>query len=146
MQNNGLEQQIAGLPHQDMKELKALWQSYFNQPAPIFNKATLVQKLAYRMQEVEYGGLKPEVRQQLKDLAAGAKLKPKRTFRMKNRPPVGTRLMREYVGVAHYVTVLTSGFEYQGRVYRSLSGIASEIVGVNRSGAEFFGLNGGSKR
>jgi hypothetical protein len=146
MQNNGLEQQIAGLPHQDMKELKALWQSYFNQPAPVFNKATLVQKLAYRMQEVEYGGLKPEVRQQLKDLAAGAKLKPKRTFRMKNRPPVGTRLMREYDGMAHYVTVLTSGFEYQGRVYRSLSGIASEIVGVNRSGAEFFGLNGGSKR
>jgi hypothetical protein len=47
MQNNGLEQQIAGLPHQDMKELKALWQSYFNQPAPVFNKATLVQKLAY---------------------------------------------------------------------------------------------------
>jgi hypothetical protein len=31
---------------------------------------------------------KAEVRQQLKDLAAGAKLKPKRTFRMKNRPPV----------------------------------------------------------
>lgn len=146
MQNNGLEQQIAGLPHQDMKELKALWQSYFNQPAPVFNKATLVQKLAYRMQEVEYGGLKPEVREQLKDLAAGTKLKPKRSFRIKNRPPVGTRLMREYDDVAHYVTVLTSGFEYQGKVYRSLSGIASEIVGVNRSGAEFFGLNGGSKR
>jgi hypothetical protein len=146
MQNNGLEQQIAGLPHQDMKELKALWQSYFNQPAPVFNKATLVQKLAYRMQEVEYGGLKPEVRQQLKDLAAGAKLKPGRKFKMKIRPPVGTRLMREYDGIAHYVTVLTKGFEYQGRVYRSLSGIASEIVGTNRGGAEFFGLNGGSKR
>ena len=146
MQNNGLEQQIAHLPTEGIKELKALWQSYFNQPAPVFNKATLVQKLAYRMQEVEYGGLKPEVRQQLKDLAAGAKLKPKRTFRMKNRPPVGTRLMREYDGQQHFVTVLTKGFEYQGKVYRSLSGIASEIAGVNRSGAEFFGLNGGGKR
>jgi hypothetical protein len=71
MQNNDLEQKVAALPFESMKELKALWQSYFNQPAPVFNKAKLVQKLAYRMQEVEYGGLKPEVRQQLKDLAAG---------------------------------------------------------------------------
>jgi hypothetical protein len=51
MQNNGLEQKIAALPFESMKELKALWQSYFNEPAPVFNKATLVQKLAYRMQE-----------------------------------------------------------------------------------------------
>ena len=69
----------------------------------------------------------------------------KRTFRMKNRPPVGTRLMREYDGEQHFVTVLTKGFEYQGRVYRSLSGIASEIVGANRSGTEFFGLGGGKR-
>jgi hypothetical protein len=54
--------------------------------------------------------------------------------------------MREYDGQQHFVTVLTKGFEYQGKVYRSLSGIASEIAGVNRSGAEFFGLNGGGKR
>jgi hypothetical protein len=59
MQNNDLEQKIAALPFESMKELKALWQSYFNEPAPVFNKATLVQKLAYRMQELEYGGLKP---------------------------------------------------------------------------------------
>ena len=53
MQNNDLEQKIAALPFESMKELKALWQSYFNEPAPVFNKATLVQKLAYRMQELE---------------------------------------------------------------------------------------------
>jgi DNA invertase Pin-like site-specific DNA recombinase len=44
---------------------------------------------------------------------------------MKIRPPAGTRLMREYDGQQHFVTVLTKGFEYQGKVYRSLSGIAT---------------------
>lgn len=145
MQNNGLEQKIATLPFESMKELKALWQSYFNEPAPVFNKATLVQKLAYRMQELEYGGLRPEVRQQLGDLANGGKLKPRRKFKMKIRPPAGTRLMREYDGQQHFVTVLTKGFEYQGKVYRSLSGIATLITGTRWSGTAFFGLDGGAR-
>lgn len=89
MQNNDLEQKIAALPFESMKELKALWQSYFNEAAPVFNKATLVQKLAYRMQELEYGGLKSDVREQLKDMASGGKLKPRRKFKMKIRPPAG---------------------------------------------------------
>ena len=143
MQNNDLEQKIAALPFESMKELKALWQSYFNEPAPVFNKATLVQKLAYRMQELEYGGLKADVREQLKDLANGGKLKPGRKFKMKIRPPAGTRLMREYDGQQHFVTVLTKGFEYQGKVYRSLSGIATMITGTRWSGTAFFGLDGG---
>lgn len=145
MQNNNLEQQIAALPFESMKELKAMWQSYFNEPAPVFNKATLVQKLAYRMQEVEYGGLKPEVRQELRGMADGGKLKSKRKFKLKIRPPAGTRLMREYGGQQHFVMVLTKGFEYQGKVYRSLSGIATMITGTRWSGTAFFGLDGGAR-
>jgi hypothetical protein len=52
----------------------------------------------------------------------------------------GTRLMREYQGEEHHVTVLNSGFEYRGKRYKSLSGIARAITGTQWSGPLFFGL------
>jgi hypothetical protein len=52
----------------------------------------------------------------------------------------GTRLIREYQGVEHSVTVLHDGFEYQGRPYQSLSSIARAITGTRWNGWLFFGL------
>jgi hypothetical protein len=52
----------------------------------------------------------------------------------------GTRLVREWAGRTHYVEVTDSGLSYEGRTYRSLSALAREITGVNRSGPLFFGL------
>src|SRR5690606_26322553 len=57
-----------------------------------------------------------------------------------NRPAIGTRLVREYHGVEHHVTVTRNGFEYEGRTFRSLSQIAREITGSPWSGPLFFGL------
>jgi hypothetical protein len=56
------------------------------------------------------------------------------------RPVPGTVLTREYRGEVHQVTVLEEGFEYRGKVFRSLSGIAKEITGTHWSGNLFFGL------
>ena len=52
----------------------------------------------------------------------------------------GTRLMREWQGKVHQVTVLVKGFEHQGKAYSSLSSIAREITGTAWSGPLFFGL------
>ena len=52
----------------------------------------------------------------------------------------GTRLLREWQGQTHHVTVLTQGFEYGGRTYRSLSAVARHITGTAWSGPLFFGL------
>jgi hypothetical protein len=52
----------------------------------------------------------------------------------------GTRLLREWQGQTHRVTVLTQGFEYGGRTYRSLTAIARVITGMSWSGPLFFGL------
>lgn len=52
----------------------------------------------------------------------------------------GTRLIREWNGVEHTITVLKDGFEWQGRKYKSLSGIAREITGVRWNDYRFFGL------
>ena len=52
----------------------------------------------------------------------------------------GTRLLREWQGVTHHVTVLASGFEYSGRTWRSLTAISRSITGTAWSGPLFFGL------
>ncbi|MCG7927947.1 MAG: DUF2924 domain-containing protein [Candidatus Thiodiazotropha taylori] len=61
------------------------------------------------------------------------------------RPAVGTKLIREYQGVEHHVTVTRNGFEYQGRTFRSLSHIAREITCTRWSGPLFFGLTRSGK-
>ena len=63
-----------------------------------------------------------------------------RRRRADERPIAGTRLMREYQGVEHPVTVLQDGYEWQGRPYKSLSAIARAITGTRWNGLVFFGL------
>ena len=52
----------------------------------------------------------------------------------------GTRLLREWQGRSHHVTVIANGFEYDGKTYRSLTAIARLITGSAWSGPLFFGL------
>jgi Protein of unknown function (DUF2924) len=52
----------------------------------------------------------------------------------------GTKLLREWRGVAHEVTVIDAGYEHQGRRYKSLSAVARAITGTQWSGPLFFGL------
>ena len=52
----------------------------------------------------------------------------------------GTRLLREWQGTPHWVTVTDAGFEYDGILYKSLSAIARKITGTAWSGPAFFGL------
>ena len=57
-----------------------------------------------------------------------------------SRVDPGTRLIREYQGVEHCVTVRDDDFEYQGRPLKSLSAIARAITGTRWNGLLFFGL------
>jgi len=41
----------------------------------------------------------------------------------------------------HVVKVLSDGFEFEGRLYKSLSKIANEIAGTRWNGFTFFGLD-----
>ena len=63
---------------------------------------------------------------------------PKRDPRI---PPVGAVLTKTYHGQTLEVKVLENGFEYQGKVYKSISRVAMEIVHHPISGYIFFGLS-----
>ena len=96
------------------------------------------------MQELAYGGLKPETRARLEALGEqldGGNVVLRR-IRADNRPLPGTRLVREYEGAQHVVTVRADDFEFEGRPYQSLSSIARHITGTRWNGWVFFGLKG----
>jgi hypothetical protein len=56
------------------------------------------------------------------------------------RIKLGTRLVRQWQGETHEVTLLDSGYAYRGQRYASLSEIARFITGTRWSGPLFFGL------
>ena len=133
--------QIAELHTLDHGQLKDRWREYFGAEPPGYRRGFLIKALAYRIQELTYGGLPQEVREELDARIAGQAPNGKRRNGVSNdRPVAGTRLIREWQGVEHHVTVVTDGFEYQGRKYKSLSAIARAIAGTRWNGPLFFGL------
>ena len=133
---------VASLPTTTTPELKQMWRDLFHQEPPPFNRRFLETRLAYRIQELAYGGLKRETQKRLELLGEqldGGK-KEVRRRRQDNRPIAGTRLIREWQGSPCEVLVGVDYFDYQGRRYKSLSSIAKAITGTNRNGWTFFGL------
>ena len=118
---------LAALKTTPTPDLKQQWRELFDSEPPPFNRRYLESRIAYRIQELAYGGLKPETVRRLERL--GEELdggdKKKRGIRLdRDRPITGTRLLREW----------------QGRPYKSLSAIARAITGTRWNGWVFFGL------
>lgn len=134
--------QLAALKSAPTPELKQQWRDLFEKEPPPYNRKFLESRLAYRIQELVYGGLKKETIERLEALGEqlnGGKLAIRR-MRTDIRPIAGTQLIREWQGVEHCVTVRVHDFEYQGRPYKSLSAIARAIAGTRWNGWVFFGL------
>jgi hypothetical protein len=133
---------LAAIKTTPIAQLKQQWRELFGKDAPPFSRTYIESRLAYRIQELAYGGLKPETRARLEALGEqldGGNVVMRR-IRADSRPLRGTRLLREWQGVEHVVTVRTDDFEFEGRPYRSLSAIARHITGTRWNGWTFFGL------
>ena len=134
---------LAALRTAGTADLKDQWRRLFGAEPPPYNRRFLESRLAYRIQELAYGGLKPETVERLEALGErldGGNITTRRIRGGEERPIAGTRLLREWQGVEHTVTVLRDGFEWQGRPYQSLSAIARAITGTRWNGWTFFGL------
>jgi hypothetical protein len=134
----------AALQAAPIADLKQQWRELFAKEPPAFSRTYIQSRLAYRIQELAYGGLKPETRTRLEALGEqldGGNVVLRR-IRADSRPLPGTRLIREYDGVQHVVTIRADDFEFEGRPYRSLSAIARHITGTRWNGWTFFGLKG----
>ncbi|XOY55009.1 MAG: DUF2924 domain-containing protein [Rhodobacterales bacterium] len=133
---------LAALKSMSVNDLKAEWQALFNAPAPNNSRTFLESRLAYRIQELTYGGPDKQTRRLLDLLADEVEgtLTRKAQIADPRNPVVGTKLIREWDGTAHTVTVLKEGFEWGGQRYKSLSAVARAITGTRWNGYRFFGL------
>ncbi len=133
---------LAALKTTPTLDLKAQWRDLFETEPPPFNRRYLESRLAYRIQELAYGGLKSQTVKRLEALGEqldGGNITTRR-IRADLKPIAGTRLIRDWQGVEHIVTVTQDGFDFQGRPYQSLSAIARAITGTRWNGWVFFGL------
>ncbi len=155
MKETILEQILAlkGLP---VAELQARHSELFDgKKAPSNNKTYLWQRMAYRMQELEYGGLPEEAQNKAKELTQeydpinNKALRPNGTNNGTNKhcisrdrrlPMPGTIITKKYKGAEIRVKILDKGFEYNGKVYNTLTAIAKEVTGSHWNGYLFFNL------
>jgi hypothetical protein len=132
---------LAALSELDFDALKDRWRGlYGSEPPSAIWRSLLLRAVAYKLQERALGGLKPATRRWLiraaDNIAAGRAWAPQPAVRIKT----GTRLLREWQGITHEVTIIEGGVLYRGRQYGSLSEVARVITGSRWSGPLFFGL------
>ena len=119
--------------------LKAEWMRRHGAPAPNLAAELLRLGLGYKLQEQRYGGLDRSTRALLRQVADRGS-EPTSAAPLPRKLTAGTRLVRDWHGTGHTVTVLDDGFEYDGRHWKSLSAIAKAITGAHWNGPRFFGL------
>jgi hypothetical protein len=132
---------LSRLAELDLGELRQQWRSLYKADASLhLSRALLVRAIAYRMQEVALGGLRPAQQRRLRQYAQDFKETGETRRRARPELKPGTRLVREWQGRTYEVLVLDDGLSWQGTHYRSLSALARKITGTPWSGPLFFGL------
>ena len=145
--NNGptpqleLSRKIAALTDLTAPQLRAEWRRLYRGQSPRLSRDLLIRTIAYRMQELAYGGLSKATQRKL--IALTKELETNGSIASDPGPRIrpGSRLVREWRGRTHTVVVTEEGFDYAGKTYSSLSKIAQAITGAHWSGPRFFGLN-----
>jgi hypothetical protein len=135
-----IERELDRFRSLNREELRREWRRLYHGEPPHISRDLLVLALGYRLQEMEHGGLGKSTRRKLQTMARALRT----TGRVSPTPSLslkpGARLVREWHGRTHSVTVTEEGFEYAGAIYPSLSKIARKITGAHWSGPRFFGL------
>ena len=127
------------LPALGISNLKSLYEKLHLHPAPVRASAEFLRgNIAWSLQAAQQGKSPLALRQALIKRSNGRASRTTRTNQ------AGTRLIRDWQGQTHEVTILEKGYSWQGKPYRSLSRIAREITGSRWSGPRFFGFK--SKR
>ncbi len=154
--------QILALQKMSVRELKVKWHELYGEDSRSCNRQYLWRRLAWRVQELAYGGLSERAKARIAELNRDDDLRmlpprgwqpptngngeqpdshqQRKPLRDPRLPRPGSTLTRRYRGHEIRVSVLEDGFEYEGRQYASLSALAREITGQRWNGLLFFGL------
>jgi hypothetical protein len=134
--------QLAALENMKLAELQEKWRDLYGTEPPNFRKTFLQRRLAFRIQELFYGGIEEPVKAKLREIAdeeSNAE-KTKSQIEFNGKILLGTRFTREWRGRIYETIVREDGFEYNGQMFRSLSAIATAITGTQWNGRKWWGL------
>ena len=151
-----VHQQIEELRYMTTGQLRDRYRELLGEESRSNHKQFLFRRIAWRIQALAEGGLSERARQRALEIANDADLRirapkgfdpetsPERRVSRKlavadpRLPPPGQILVRHYKGKPIIVRIRTDGFEYENRIYRSLSAIAGEVTGTKWNGYLFF--------
>jgi len=136
---------ITKLQEMCSKDLLKVWYTMFDHEPDVASKQYMTAKLAYKIQELAYGGLDAETENKIKTCAKEVTKKNASPVAKKSHkfcPMIGTKIVKEYKDKVHEIMVVNDGFSYEGEVYKSLSAIATKITGTKWNGLKFFNLKG----
>jgi hypothetical protein len=145
--------EIMALENAPAEDLLRRYKELYGENASGTHKTYLWRKIAYKLQEREHGGLSAKASGRLKALIEDfdpinnkslrpdtPMVNPQAPAKDKRLPIPGTVITKEYKGTNYQVKMLEKGFEYTGKIYKTLSAIAKEITGAHWNGYLFFNL------
>jgi hypothetical protein len=136
------EVRIIALEALTTAELQIEWRRLYRVTPPTrLSRDLLIRGIAHKVQEQAHGGLSLGTKRRLHSLSESADQRGGAATTPTIALKPGTKLVREWHGHVHMVSVLKDGFEYQGERFRSLTRIARRITGVHWSGPLFFGIS-----
>jgi hypothetical protein len=155
--NTDLSRQIHELRQLTTAQLQRKYCELFGQQSHSNHKNYLFRRVAWRVQALVEGGLSERARQYAGEIVSDADLRlcapqtllgnsPTARVAPASRPPdprmpaAGTQLIKEYKDQTLTVTVLEDGYQFEERLYKSLSAIARQVTGTQWNGYLFFGL------
>ena len=132
--------QIIELESKSLDELKVIYNDIMPKPLKVHvSKDYLRPRIAYRLQELAFGGLKEGIKDKLLEIADGGQIHKNKIVRGRLLP--GTKICKKWGDITHEVEVLKDGFSYAGQKFKSLSAIANIITGTKWNGLKFFKIN-----
>jgi hypothetical protein len=149
---HNIDEEIADLRQMTAEQLRARHGEVCGRPACSAHKQHLVRRIAWWLQALAEGDLSLRARLRAEQLVrdadpltarppspatSTARAAARRDARL---PSPGALLVRCYRGQTLEVKVLARGFEYDDRIYASLTAVAREITGKHWNGYHFFGL------
>jgi hypothetical protein len=152
-----ITEELRRLSRLTLAELRDEYERVSGEPVRSNNRPFLIKRISWRLQAAASGGLTERARARALELARDQDLRvrprpevhaaygevvaPKAASNL-TLPPVGSLLTRMYKGRRLEVRVLERGFEFDGRVFPSLTAVAKEATGSDWNGRLFFGLTG----
>ena len=140
--------QLATLKTMSLEQLHEKWRDLYGGEPPGYKRQFLIKRLAYRIQALFYGGLSEAAKARLWHVArddSAARVESRTSGVPQGQADIlpGTRFVRIWKDRRYEVLAHENGFEYDGRMFRSLSAVAREITGTRWNGRLFFGLKKG---